>query len=108
MPESTPSAVLLGPGPGPGPGGRIVVEARQLKAIASQYDVDWRPVSVGDRAVLDWPGRAMKREDAVAAVRAALVARGAAADCDVENDIPGFNPPIDPLSGAVPAGRHAT
>jgi len=48
-------------GPGPGPGGRIVVEARQLKAIAIQYDVDWRPVSSGDRALLEWPGRPMKR-----------------------------------------------
>ena len=60
-------------GTGPGPGGRIVVEARQLKAIARQYDVDWRPVSGADRAVLEWPGRPLKREDALAAVRAARV-----------------------------------
>jgi flagella basal body P-ring formation protein FlgA len=73
------------------------VEARQLKAIAIQYGVDWRPVSSADRAVLEWPGRPLKREDAVAAVRAAVVARGAAADCDV--DIAGFNPPLIPLSG---------
>jgi flagella basal body P-ring formation protein FlgA len=85
-------------GPGPGPGGRIVVEARQLKAIARQYDVDWRPVSGADRAVLEWPGRPLKREDALAAVRTALVAQGAAPDCDVE--IPGFNPPIVPVSGS--------
>ena len=87
-------------GPGPGPGGRIVVEARQLKAIARQYDVDWQPASGNDRAMLEWPGRPMKREDALAAVRTALVAEGAAPDCDVE--IPGFSPPIVPLSG-VPA-----
>jgi flagella basal body P-ring formation protein FlgA len=73
------------------------VEARQLKAIAIQYDVDWRPISSADRAVLEWPGRPLKREEAIGAVRAAVVARGAAADCDVE--IPGFNPPIIPLSG---------
>lgn len=85
-------------GTGPGPGGRIVVEARQLKAIARQYDVDWRPVSGADRAVLEWPGRPLKREDALAAVRAALVAQGAAPDCEVE--IPGFNPPIVPASGS--------
>lgn len=84
-------------GPGPGPGGRIVVEARQLRAIAVQYGVDWQPVSSADRAMLEWPGRPLKREDALAAVRAALVARGAAPDCDVE--MPGFNPPIVPLSG---------
>jgi flagella basal body P-ring formation protein FlgA len=84
-------------GPGPGPGGRIVVEARQLKAIARQYDVDWQPASGADRTMLEWPGRPMKREDALAAVRVALVAQGAAVDCDV--DIPGFNPPVVPLSG---------
>jgi flagellar basal body P-ring formation protein FlgA len=85
-------------GPGPIPGGRIVVEARQLKAIARQYGVDWQPMSSADRAVLQWPGRPLRREDALTAVRQALVAQGAAPDCDVE--IPGFNPPIVPLSGA--------
>jgi flagella basal body P-ring formation protein FlgA len=85
-------------GPGPGPGGRIIVEARQLKAIAKQYGVDWQPVSGADRAVLEWPGRPLSRDDVLAAVRTALVARGAAVDCDVE--IPGFNPPIIPLSGS--------
>ena len=84
-------------GPGPGPGGRIVVEARQLRAIAEQYDVDWEPVSHADRAVLEWPGRPLERADVIAAVRAALVEQGAAPDCDVV--IPGFNPPIVPLSG---------
>ena len=83
-------------GPGPAPGGRIVVEARQLKAIARQYDVDWQPISGADRAVLEWPGRPLRREVVLAAVRAALVAQGAAADCDVE--IPGFNPPVVPIS----------
>src|SRR5258708_28381445 len=84
-------------GPGPGPGGRIVVEARQLKAIASQYDVDWRPVSSADRAVLEWPGRPLRREDALAAVRAALVARGAGPAS--HGGLPGLNPPHVPFSG---------
>jgi flagella basal body P-ring formation protein FlgA len=85
-------------GPGPGPGGRIVVEARQLKAIAKQYGVDWQPISGADRAMLEWPGRQLNREDVLAAVHAALVTRGAAPDCDVA--IPGFNPPIVPVSGS--------
>jgi flagella basal body P-ring formation protein FlgA len=84
-------------GPGPGPGGRIVVEARQLKAIARQYDVDWQPVSGADRAMLEWPGRPLKRDDVLAAVRTALTAQGAAPDCDVA--IPGFTAPIVPLAG---------
>ena len=86
-------------GTGPGPGGRIIVEARQLRAIARQYDVDWEPVSSGDRAILEWPGRPMSRDDAMRAVRTALIAQGAAADCDV--DIPGFNPPVVPISATV-------
>jgi flagella basal body P-ring formation protein FlgA len=85
-------------GPGPGPGGRIVVESRQLKAIARQYDVDWQPVSHADRAVLEWPGRPLERAEVLSAVRAALVAQGASPDCDVV--IPGFNPPIVPTAGA--------
>jgi len=85
-------------GPGPGPGGRIVVEARQLKAIAKQYGVDWQPISGADRAMLEWPGRPLNRDDVLAAVHAALVNRGASPDCDVA--IPGFNPPIVPVSGS--------
>jgi flagella basal body P-ring formation protein FlgA len=88
-------------GPGPAPGARIVVEARQLKAIAVQYGVDWRPASGGDRAVLEWPGHPMKREDVLAVVRTALVAGGAAPGCDVE--LPGFTPPMIPLAATAAA-----
>ncbi len=82
-------------GPGPGAGGRIVVEAAQLGAIAHQYGVDWRPVSSADRAVLDRPGRPLRREDALDAVKSALVGAGASPDCDIE--LPGFTPPLVPL-----------
>ncbi len=86
-------------GPGPGPGGRIVVEARQLKAIARQFSVDWDPVSSGDRVVLEWPGRPLRREDVLSSLRSALVAQGAASDCEIE--IPGFAPPLVPVNGAA-------
>ena len=82
-------------GPGPGPGGRIVVEAAQLAAIARQFGVDWRPASPADRAVLERAGRPLPRQDAIEAVRAALVAAGAATDCDIE--LAGFSPPLVPL-----------
>jgi flagellar basal body P-ring formation protein FlgA len=82
-------------GPGPGAGGRIVVEAAQLGAIAHQFGVDWRPASSGDRAVLDRPGRPLRREDALDAVKSALVGAGASPDCDVE--LPGFTPPLVPF-----------
>ena len=82
-------------GPAPGPGGRIVVEAAQLGAIARQFGVDWRPVSAGDRAVLERPGRILAREEVLSAVKTALVAAGASPDCLI--DLPGFNPPLVPI-----------
>jgi flagella basal body P-ring formation protein FlgA len=81
-------------GPGPEPGGRIVVESAQLGAIARQYNVAWRSVSRADRALLEWPGRPMKRDEAIEAVRLAITASGASDDIDI--DMPGFNPPIIP------------
>jgi flagella basal body P-ring formation protein FlgA len=82
-------------GPGPGAGGRLVVESAQLGAIAHQFGVDWRPASSADRVVLDRPGRPLRREDALNAVRSALVATGVSADCDI--DLPGFSPPLIPF-----------
>lgn len=82
-------------GPGPGAGGRIVVEAAQLRAIARQFGVDWRPASSADRAVLDRPGRPLRRDDVLDAVRSALLAGGASADCDIE--LAGFTPPLVPF-----------
>src|SRR3954451_18194883 len=70
-------------GPGPGAGGRIVVEAAQLRAIARQFAVDWRPASTADRSVLDRPGRPLRRQDVLDAVKNALVAAGASGDCEV-------------------------
>jgi flagellar basal body P-ring formation protein FlgA len=82
-------------GPGPGAGGRIVVEAAQLGAIAQQFGVDWRPASSADRAVLELPGRPLRRDDVLDAVRSALIAGGASDDCDVE--LAGFTPPLVPF-----------
>jgi flagella basal body P-ring formation protein FlgA len=82
-------------GPGPGAGGRIVVEAAQLGAIARQFGVDWRPASSADRAVLDRPGRPLRRDDVLDAVRTALLGSGASADCEIE--LAGFTPPLVPF-----------
>ncbi len=73
MPGSNADRVL---GPGPEPGGRIVVEAAQLNAIARQFNVEWRSVSRADRAVLEWPGRPVRKEEAIEAVRLAITAGG--------------------------------
>lgn len=82
-------------GPGPGPGGRIVVEAAQLRAIAHQFGVSWVPSSSADRAVLDRPGRPMRREDVLDAVRTTLLAAGVSDDCDIE--LGSFTPPLVPF-----------
>lgn len=81
-------------GPGPEPGGRIIVEAAQLGAIARQFSVDWRPGSASERIVLERPGRAFPREDALVALRAALAVAGVSPDAEVE--MPGFSPPLIP------------
>jgi flagella basal body P-ring formation protein FlgA len=81
-------------GPGPAPGGRIVVEAPQLDAIARQYDVPWRSISEGDRAVLEWPGHPLPKEAVVDALRTAITAGGAPDDFDIE--ITDFAPPVIP------------
>lgn len=81
-------------GPGPEPGGRIVVPAAQLDAIARQFSVAWHSASSADRAVLEWPGRPLSKEDAVEAARTAVLAAGAPADADIE--LPGYIPPIIP------------
>lgn len=86
-------------GPGPAPGDRIVVEAAQLNAIARQFGVAWRSVSSADRAVLEWPGRALRQDEAMAAIRAAVTAAGAPEDIDV--DLAGFSPPMVPAETEV-------
>jgi flagella basal body P-ring formation protein FlgA len=86
-------------GPGPAPGERIVVQAAQLDAIARQYDVAWRSISSGDRAILEWPGQPLAPEAVAAAVREALATTGDRSDYDI--DLPDFSPPTVP-AGAPP------
>ncbi len=86
-------------GPAPQPGGRILVEAAQLAAIARQFGVDWRPSGTTDRVVIERPGRALPREDALAALREALGASGMSAESEVE--LPAFAPPMVPSDGTA-------
>jgi flagellar basal body P-ring formation protein FlgA len=83
-------------GPGPAPGGRIVVASRQLAYIARSYDVDWRPASPADRAVLTWPGRAFTRAEAMPPLLAALHGAGAGRHSVIVLDR--FDPPLVPLA----------
>ena len=89
-------------GTAPAPGSRIVVEARQLTAIARQYGIEWRPASTSDRVVIDRPGRVLPRDIVLAALRTALTDLGAGSDLEI--DIGGFSAPMVPPSAAVSAG----
>jgi flagellar basal body P-ring formation protein FlgA len=84
-------------GPAPAPGQRIVVEAPQLAAIARQFGVPWKPVTSGDRAVLERSGRPLAREKILQTLTAALVGAGAQADASYE--FTGFTQPLVPPEG---------
>jgi flagella basal body P-ring formation protein FlgA len=90
-------------GPGPEPGQRIILEAAQLNAIARQYSVAWRSVSRADRAMLEWPGRQLRKDEITDAVHNAATAVGASEDCDVElSGFPSLTVPAEtPLNPTV-------
>ena len=83
-------------GSAPAPGNQLVIEAAQLAAIARQFSVDWRPASGAEHVVLERPGRPLPREDALAALRAALPGIGARTDCDIE--LPAYAAPMIPTN----------
>ncbi len=86
-------------GPGPAPGTRIVVESRQLAAIARSYNVDWRPASPGDRVILQRAGRPLARAEVMGALTPALVSAGASPDAEIE--IGAYDPPTVPAEDTV-------
>lgn len=88
-------------GPAPAPGERIVVRARQLAAIARMFGVSWQPVSPGDSAVLERPGRALLRRDVVAALLPALAGAGAPGAADLAIALPGFTAPMVPADATT-------
>ncbi|HTW29391.1 MAG TPA: flagellar basal body P-ring formation chaperone FlgA [Acetobacteraceae bacterium] len=70
-------------GPGPAPGGQITVEAPQAAAIATEFGVDWQPVSGAERAVIERVGKPLSRDAVLAALRRALDASGVSADAEI-------------------------
>ena len=86
------AAVVLGPAPAPG--ARLVIETQQLAAIARAQNLAWRPAGGTERVVLERPGRAVPREEVVAALRAAL--RPLGLDEEAEMELQGFALPMVP------------
>jgi len=92
---ATPDRVL---GKAPAPGARIEVGAPQLAAIARDFNVDWRPDSGSEKAVIERRGDELPQAAVVAALRAALLAAGAPEDAEIAM------PDIQPVE--IPAGAQ--
>ena len=94
---STPDRVL---GNAPAPGARITVASPQLAAIARDYNVDWRPQTGGERAVVERRGDILPQARVTEALRQALAAAGAPDVFDIAS------PDIQPI--LLPAGSIAS
>ncbi len=92
---ATPDRVL---GKAPAPGERIEVGAPQLAAIARDFNVDWRPDSGSEKAVIERRGDVLPQASVVAALRAALFSAGAPEDAEIAM------PDIQPVE--IPAGAQ--
>jgi flagella basal body P-ring formation protein FlgA len=93
---TTPDRVL---GKAPAPGERIVVGAAQLAAIARDFNVDWRPGTGSEQAVIERRGDVLPQAAVVAALRAALFSAGAPEDAEIA--MPDIQPVVIP-AGAKP------
>jgi flagella basal body P-ring formation protein FlgA len=91
----TPDRVL---GRGPAPGERILVGAPQLAAIARDFNVDWRPSTGAEQAVVERRGDTLPSAVILGAVRQALQAAGAPEGSDI------VMPDAQPI--VIPAGTH--
>ncbi|WP_187829947.1 flagellar basal body P-ring formation chaperone FlgA [Siccirubricoccus phaeus] len=93
-------------GAAPAPGHRMVVELAQLAALARAYGLAWRPVSGHERVVVERPGRAVPREEILAALRAELLPL--ALDPEAELELGPLAPPLVPPASQVQLAAEAT
>lgn len=93
---TTPDRVL---GHAPAPGGRIVVGSPQLAAIARDFNVDWRPQTGGEQAIVERRGDLLSAAKVSAALRRALTDGGAPAEFDVAS--PDIQPILLPVGGTA-------
>jgi flagella basal body P-ring formation protein FlgA len=85
-------------GPAPAPGQRYVVPVGQLAAIARDHGLT---LIGGGPTLVERPGRTIAREETEAALRAALIAAGAAASEDARLELAPFVPPSVPMGAAA-------
>jgi flagella basal body P-ring formation protein FlgA len=92
---STPDRVL---GRGPAPGENIHIGAPQLAAIARDFNVDWRPSTGAEQAVIERRGETLARSAILASLREALQSAGAPEGSDIA--MPDTQPVIIPAGSA--------
>jgi flagella basal body P-ring formation protein FlgA len=83
-------------GAAPAPGRRMLLDAANLAAIARRHGLNWRPLSGEERSIVERPGRPVPREEIEALLRLELARLGA--DPDFDLDLPGFAPPLVPIT----------
>lgn len=86
-------------GTAPPPGRRLVVEPPQLFAIARLHGLTWRPLSAGERVVIERPGRPVGRAEVEEVLRADLLRLGLAPEAEL--DLGTFAPPMVPPAAIV-------
>ena len=90
-------------GAAPAPGQRMVIEAAQLAALARAHGLPWRPLSAGERVVVERPGVPVPRDAILAALQAALAPLGL--DPEAELELGPLSAPMVPPGAPAPAGR---
>jgi flagella basal body P-ring formation protein FlgA len=83
-------------GAAPPPGRSIAIEAAQLAYIAHLYDVNWRPISGVERALVERAGRPLTHDEMVEPIKRSLVEAGAPTTVTVE--LANFSPILVPPS----------
>jgi flagella basal body P-ring formation protein FlgA len=78
---TTPDRVL---GKGPDPGEHILVGAAQLAAIARDFNVDWRPETGSEQAVVERKGKHLQSASITTPLRKSLVTQGAPELSDID------------------------
>jgi len=68
----------------PEPGKRAVFDARWLYRIAHAYKLNWKPLGVNVRAVVERKSQAINPAEVAAEILSALVAKGADADMEID------------------------
>ncbi len=89
-------------GTSPAPGRRLVVEAAQLSALARMHGLTWRPLTAGERSIIERPGRPVPQDEVLELLRGDLLRLGMPAESELE--LPNFAAPVVPVAALLNLG----